>query len=108
MVGVELHLVKGHELHDVSGCLLPLAVVESVVSVKRVHVSEVSRPNADDDDGEREVAVLDDEVYGLIHIVDFAVGEDQQHLVAVGSLLMGLVGKVDELRDYGREVGRTR
>lgn len=40
--------------------------------------------------------------------MDCAVSEDQEHLVAVGPLLVRLVGQVDELRDYGGEVGRTR
>ena len=53
------------------------------IRVQYLHVGEVSIADSNDDDAERKDARLHNQVDGLPHVVDAAVGEQQYHVVDV-------------------------
>jgi hypothetical protein len=101
-----LHLVKGNELNDISCSLGTIAIVEAIITIKSIHIREVSITNTNDDDGEGKLTIIYQQVHCLVHIVDGSISQYQQHLVAIAPFLMRLVGKVDELLDDRGEVSR--
>jgi hypothetical protein len=104
-VRAQADLPEGDELDDVAGGTAAVGVVESVIAVEFLHVVEIGVADSDYDERNGEVAVCDEEVGDCIHIVYFAVGDDEQDLVLIGSVRCIHVGNSEAFRDDGVEVG---
>ena len=79
-----------------------------LVSVECMHHTELGRADSDYDNRAGEVRHLDDELLSLVHVVDGAVGQDQEDLIGVLSIPCSLFGILLEGREHLTEVGRTR
>lgn len=81
-------VVKGDELHDVTGDRLASRVGQDpIVTVKLLHLSEVSAADADNNDGDWHLGQLVDQVFRRGHVTDDSIGEQKQDLVLLLTLL---------------------
>lgn len=67
---------KRHKLHYIPHRLIILRIEQTVIAIEPLHIGEVGSSHPDDDDGDGDVGVGDDEIDGLLHVVDLAVSED--------------------------------
>ena len=86
--GVGLEFAEGHELDDVSLHVLlgGLRVQGLVIRVQLMHAREVLVAHADDDYREGEAGAPDYLVDGLLHVIDDAVGEQEEDEVLLAHL----------------------
>lgn len=107
---VVLEIIVRHKLHDISSCVssVGLTVKSFLITIKLVHHREVSVTHTHNNYGKRVVGASHDLVNGLSQIVDYTIGNDQQHL----ELLIVVVSRVcltdviNGLQDRA-EMGRT-
>ena len=75
-------LLELNELDDVSGGRAAAVVSEDgAVAVELLHHFEFLHSDSDDDDGERQLGGVHNQALGLVHVVDLAVGDDQENVV---------------------------
>ena len=107
---IALELVVGDELHDVRlRALVASAGVEHlVVAVQPVHRAEVGGAHAHDHDREGQHGGRNYLLYGLVHVADLPVRQDEQNVVLLRLLahLLRLNVASNMLDDFG-EVGGT-
>ena len=82
-------LSKWHKLYNI--CIHLLAVLFRVewfiISIKNVHALELITSHTDYDDRDRKLATYSDNLIdSLIHVVDNAIGDHQQNVVALAIL----------------------
>mmetsp|Transcript_106693 Transcript_106693/g.309451 ORF Transcript_106693/g.309451 Transcript_106693/m.309451 type:complete len:302 (-) Transcript_106693:1287-2192(-) len=109
LLSQSVEVVHLDELNDVTRRALARRVMDRmVVRVQDHHVGEVRVAHTNNNDGHGELGGLHDRVHGLLHVVDHAVGDDQEHRV-VAHLPVGGVPRQPRARaDELAEEGRTR
>ena len=99
-LGKALSLTEGHELDDVTVDLAALVVFETprAVTVQLSHAGEVCLADADNDNAACHRAQVNDRALRLFHVVDHAVGDQEQDWVGWRSLRL-LNNVLEPLKD---------
>lgn len=98
-------VIKLDELDDVSSGWPALRVPEDdIISVELDHLFEVAVAKPNDDDAQRELAALHNDVLGKRHVVNVAVSQNDKDVVH--PLVHGCFDVVDDRPQAGAEVRR--
>ena len=74
-------------MDNVSAALVSLVIAKSAtISVKFLHCTEISISNTDNNDRAWQGRESDNDLFGLVHIMDCTIGQEEQHLISRGSL----------------------
>ena len=77
-------LVEPDKLHDIALARLTIAVAQTTtVAIELLHGVEVGITNTNDNDGAGQLSQLVDLIDRLIHVVDGAVGQNEQNGIGV-------------------------
>ena len=99
-----LEVVEFNKLNDVSQTRLALGVAkDDIISIKRDHVGKVGMTNSNDDDAQRVLGTLYNQVLSFLHVVNLTICKDQEYVIHL-KMHTGFHVVKDNLDDV-REVG---
>jgi hypothetical protein len=98
------------ELDNIARSVTAAVLQLDIVAVQSVHVGEISISDTDNDDGERQVAGIDNGLDRRVHVSNFTVGYDEKNQVRLNvvfcfeEFLGAFGGSVDGRREIRRSV----
>ena len=109
-VRVVLEVVVRHKLDDVSSHVLAIGVgVQGfIVTIERLHAAEVGITDANNNDGHGQLGASHDLVDRLVHIIDDAIGDNDEDVELLGTLRLQVTFDMsaDFVQDF-RKVSRS-
>jgi hypothetical protein len=91
-VSVHVHVSERNKLNDVSRGFDSVFAIKSLVSIQTSHILEICAAYAHDDDRERQMGSLNDQIDGSVHVMNGSIGQNQQSLISIGTSFFAFVG----------------